>query len=487
MELTRVQYSIRIAPVLLLALVTSPLTHAAKVDTGLSLSPSVTYTDNVCLRKEDTQGDWVATVTPNATASVSNRRMKGRLNGSVSINSLTNSQLKKRGCGGRGEDRKQFQPRINGSLSTKLAGDWLNLSLSARADQNTANPRLAGGLDEFDRLGNTNTYYRYTISPSMSRTIAGAVRASLRYSYNEIYNTVNTVSDSSRETWSLSLKNKQASQLTWGLSGRSTRVEYADTLAGNPRKDTELQSARLSLGYKLNRRWQVSGSYGWEWNSFQTRSNFDNDGAAWTASIKWTPSPRTSVLVGSGDRFFGQTPRVKISHETRNGKFNAGYNKSITYDRDIRTLRDGFIPRFGTASSLQSRSPIIDERFTLGYTHRVRRIDISLAGHYSQQLRAEDDTTSDYKHVSLTVRPNLASRYSVSSTLAWNQDEPRGEIGFLGTDSSSETWLARFTLSRTLNQRMNLSLSYQYSVRDSNIETSDYQENRITAALGISL
>ncbi len=48
-----------------------------------------------------------------------------------------------------------------------------------------------------------------------------------------------------------------------------------------PREDTELKSAGLNLGYQIDRRWQLNGTYGWEWNDYQTYNDADTGGQAW--------------------------------------------------------------------------------------------------------------------------------------------------------------------------------------------------------------
>ena len=147
--------------------------------------------------------------------------------------------------------------------------------------------------------------------------------------------------------------------------------------------------------------------------------------------MAWTPTDRTSVNVGQGDRFFGDTPRVSIKHSHKRHKFSANYSKKITFERDIRTEDQGGFPDNIDNPSVLSNGPILDERLALGWGYTGRDFSLSLNGNYSEQTRSEDGEQSVFKNVNLTYSPILSSRYSVAGTLRWSEDEPRGRINEL--------------------------------------------------------
>lgn len=484
-----------------------------------SIAPSLAYTDNVCLSKDNKQGDWTAVgiLTPAGSVSHQSRRTKVNARGSVQINTLTDGELRDNGCSGEDlDDRQNFFPSISAAGSTILVDQWLTLDATLRADQNEVSSALPGSGDDLNRNGNTNTFYRYSISPTLKRRLKNKAFYTLRYAYNDQINTSDAVSDSTQHAVMTSLANGSDSRVSWDLSGRYSRVEYNDDVFNRntglvvPRQDTELKSAGLSLGYQLDRRWQVNGRYGWEWNDFQTYNNANTGGADWDVGVRWTPSARTTVDAGSGDRFFGSTPRLSISHQRKRSLFRASYRKFITFQRDINTIGNGFL--YGNTiedqlingvdgqqqfingvpvnSSIYSNGPILDERATLGYTYSGRRATTEVFGSYSEQTRAEDGAEGIFKDLTVSFSPKISQTYTVTGSITWDEDDPLGYRGLPNTlqdFSKSETWYYMVQASRPLNNRMSLSLNYQFTDRQADSSLNEYQENRVIATLSISL
>ncbi len=484
-----------------------------------SIAPSLAYTDNVCLSKDDKQGDWTAVgmLTPSGSVSHQSRKTKVSARGSVQINTLTDGELRDNGCNDEDlGDRQRFFPSISAVGSTVVIDQWVTLDATLRADQNEVTSSRPGSGDDLNRNGNTNTFYRYSVSPTLKRRLKNKAMYTLRYAYNDQINTSDQVSDSTQHAVLTSLANSNATRLSWDLSGRYSRVEYNDDVVNRttgqlvPRQDTELKSTGLALGYQLDRRWQINGRYGWEWNDFETYNDANTGGADWDVGVRWTPSARTTVEAGSGDRFFGSTPRFSIRHERKRSLFRASYRKAITFQRDINTMGNGFLygnsiedqlingPALGQPmingvpfnSSIYSNGPILDERLSLGYTYTGRRATTDVFGSYSQQTRAEDGAEGEFNDVTVSFSPQLSRHYTVTGSITWGEDDPLGYRGAGNTQqdfSKSENWYYMVQIGRPLNNRMSVSLNYQYTDRQSDDAFNEYQENRVIATLNISL
>jgi hypothetical protein len=470
---------------------------AAEVTTSASVAPGITYTDNVCLSNNNKRDAWVGMVTPSGSIKSVGRKARFSVNGSVQFNTLTDSQLKDNDCsGGSLGSREQFAPRISANGSAILIDDWLKFNASGRANQNEVSPFIGGGGDSLDGNGNTNTYYRYTLNPVLSRRLKDFATYNLEYNYNDVINTQDAVSDSTSDGWSTNLQSGSAFRISWNLFGNYRKVSYSDDdlfsiegVPDEPREDSELKSAGLQLGYQINREWQVNGSAGYEWNDFQTVNDEDTDGQTWDLGVRWTPSARTSVDIGMGDRFFGKTPRLSISHTHKRNVFTASYNKTITFGRDILTEGNDFNQNIGNFSSLNSQSPIIDERFTVGYTYAGRRARINFIGSHSDQTQEDNGLKSEFQNLALTFSPLISRTYTLSGTLGWNNSEPRSEVGVPNNQLSnnSEAWTTSVSVGRDLNQRMGVSLNYRYTDQQSDNSFSEYQENRVMLTLNIRL
>jgi len=464
--------------------------EAAEWTTRASVAPSIIYTDNVCLSQSDKQGDWIGTLTPSVGIEGKGRKASALLAGTVELNSLTNSALNSKGCNGNLDDREQFSPQLRGKVESVLIDNWMNLEVNARADQNEVTSRAAGGDDNFNRTGNRNTYYRYSVSPVLKRRFKDWVELDARYTWDEQFNSSDLVRDSYRHSMNAALSNATASKFSRRVAGDYTRVHYGEDFNGLTRDDTELSSARVALGYRFDRRWGIDGFYGREWNEFQTTLKGDTDGPSWGVNLNWTPTPRTAVTVGAGGRFFGDTPRLDIRHEHKRSLFRLNYEKRVTFERDLRTQDLGGFDDNINNASVFSNGPILDERVAGGWTYTGRSSVLSINGNYSEQTRSEDGEVSVFKNVTATFSPQVSSRYSVAGSIAWRDDEPRGRINELPefTDSeNSEVWTFSFTVGRQFNNRLNLSLSYLFTDRQGESVFNEYQENRITATLGIAL
>jgi hypothetical protein len=375
-----------------------------------------------------------------------------------------------------------------------LVEQWLFINADVTASQNDVSPFVSGGGDTADRTGNTNTTYRYSINPYISRRFKDVANLLQSYNYDDQYNTKDIVGDSSQETWLLTLGSGPVfSPLSGSLQGDYQTTDYTDTPGRPTNNDSELSSAQLNRAYQINRKWQINGFIGNEWNDFVS-SRDDIDGTFWGAGVRWTPNERTSVDVGMGDRFFGNTPWLTISHRHKRSLFSVDYRKTLTYSRDIRTLgvADG-VEQPGNPTSL-SNSPILDERLTLAYAYDGRRSSVGISGSYSDQTREAgtdrnepvlDLNEATYKNLSLSLRRSLSNKLSLSGRLSWYEQEPKGESSQIA--QSSETWRATLGARHSLGQNTSLSLDYEYTDRQSDNAFNEYQENRITLSVRINL
>lgn len=491
MQVHRSGWASKNALVVIVGLAASTSVHAVRIETSASVAPGITLTDNVCLSENDKQWDWIGIATPSASVKVDGKKSSFRLSSSVTLNTLTDSQLEDNGCSSGLGSREKFSPDLRMTGSTVLIDNLLRLNVSGRVDQQETAFGRGGGDDEFDRLGNRNNTYRYSIAPTLSHRFGTAVDAELGYKWDQKFNSANTVADSTRQSVTLSLNRATASSLSVGVNGRYSRLEAEDRADGRPGRTSELASAALQLGYQVSPRIQVNGSVGADFNDYvsTTRRDSDQSGSRWDAGVRWTPTARTTVAMGTGNRYFGSTPRLSIDHKRRHSTFSLDYSTSITYDREIRDFERGFLDNFNSSSSLDGDSPIIDERLNLGYTYSGRNASVNLRGSWSEQEREEDGAISVFKNVGLTFSPILSSRYTVSATVSWDEDEPRDALGtpaFFSDQRSAETWRGVLSFSRVIGNRFNTGVSYTFTDRQTDRDNGNYQENRITATLGMS-
>lgn len=461
-------------------------TSRADLNISAGVATELVYTDNLCLTANDKQSDLYGIIRPDLgiNGSGGGSRVNFSLSTSVDVNSLTNSHLESK-CNRGDRDREQYRPNLNATGDAILIENWLFIDADATISQNSVSPFIAGGADPEDRTGNTNTTARYSVSPYVARRFKDVANLLLRYTYDDQYNSKDIVRDSSQQTVLLSLDSiPGSSKFFWGLQADYDNINYPETV-GRESIDSELASARISAGVQINRSWQINGYLGNEANDFVSISD-TIDGSFWDVGLRWTPNSRTSIEIGTGDRFFGSTPRFSISHRHRRSVFTADYAKTLSYSRNIRTL-DGSPPGVGEPGqpTTIATSPILDERFTLGYSYDGRRSSLNIAASHSDQTRTEDGRNSVFKHISLNLNRSLSQKLSVTGGLSWNETEPFEENSeFI---SHSETWQAFLTASRPLSSNSNLTVRYQYTDRQSEFALNEYTENRISVTIYFSL
>jgi hypothetical protein len=473
---------------------------AAEWSTSAGVAPAIVYTDNVCLSSDNEKGEWIGRVTPDVSIVGNGNKANVSLNAAVEVNSLSDSDLEDRECeGGLGYgDREQFAPAGNAAADAVLIEDWLYIDANASAFQNSITPYASGGGDSLDRTGNTNTTYRYSVSPYIQRRFKDLADLTLRYTYDDQYNSSDLVGDSTEDSAQLNLASGTSfSPVSMGIRGDYSKVEYSGSRGRDFDSDNELKSAQFNLGYQLDRTWQVNGYYGREWNDFvSTRDDIDGD--FWDAGLRWTPNSRTTVDAGTGDRFFGSTPRFSVNYRHKRSVLTASYRKDITYDRNIRTLAEA--PVGGNPTTL-SNSPILDERFILGYAYEGRRSGFGISAGHSDQTRLGSPrpiseelnfSESKFTDVSMRVNRSISRKLSLSGGIGWERREPKKSTDTFGEDY--DTWRANFGVQRQLGENTSLSFDYQYTDRQPNETTTqpgnffnEYTENRFTLTLRVAL
>lgn len=482
MQLCRLS-SLRKIVFCILGAAVAPGVYAAQWTSSAGVAPEVTYTDNVCLDSIEEQGEWIGLLTPDVEISGDGNLANFYLAAAVEMNTLSDSRLEDLGCTPTGfGNRDQFSPMLDAGADAVLVKDWLFIDATAAIDQNLVSPFLIGG-DSLDRAGNTNTTYRYVVSPYIERRLRNSAVLDLRYTWDEQRNSEDIVGDSESQNVIFKLGSAPgASDVSWGLQADYDRVDY-EASAGRVANESELKSARVILGYQLNRQWQINAYYGEEKNDFVSVSD-EIDGDFWDVGMRWTPNIRTTVEIGTGDRFFGTTPRIEIDHRYKRSVFSASYKKDLTYDRTLRTLDD---PTLGApqGSTTISESPILDERFTVEYAYTGRRLGLQISASHSDQTRAQDGRDSTLSSARIAVNRNLSSNMKLLVSVSWDETDPR-ESGseFL---SHSETWRATLGAQRKLSESLSLFLDYKYTDRQSEGIAQEYQENRIALGLKFKL
>lgn len=452
------------------------------------------YTDNVCLSEDNEQGEFITTVTPNFSVNGSSGRAELNIYGAMEINSLTDSNK----CSSRGSNNDNLNPRLRGSGNIELVSNLLYVDGTANIQQNNINPFQSSGDSNLNRNDNRNTTYDYAVSPYLTHRFSDVALLNIRYTYDNQENSESVVGNSDEQSVTASLGSVPGkSKLSWGVRGNYRKVSY-DEDSDTPNQQDELSSVMFDLGYRINRKWQIFGSIGDEINDFET-INDETDGNIWSAGFRWTPSPRTDVMISAGERYFDNTPKVSISHRLKHSRFLLEYEKTLRFTRSIRNEpeffpildgngdpildENGDLILIGQNFTTVTRSPVIDERLKLGYRWSRGRTTLSIDGTSSEQIREEDGYSSTFTTLAMGVRRKLTPHINANARVSYTDTSVASGSESLGSDSNIlRVYLG---LTRKLGERTSLNVTYAFNDRDSDSRSNEYTENRITVGIGM--
>ncbi|NHO64698.1 TIGR03016 family PEP-CTERM system-associated outer membrane protein [Aestuariicella hydrocarbonica] len=475
---------------------------SGQVERGYGLHVRKAFTDNSCLSPTDKKPEWYTTITPTLNLKGVGARSSFSVLAAVEGNSLTDYD----GCSSvRGGDVHKISPRLKADGNVDLYSNFLYLDGSAYIAQNAINPFIASGDNAINRTDNINTTYNFNISPYIQHRFGRAAEVYARYRFDYQDNTESSVDDNERHSANASLSSVPGtSRLSWTLSGNYQKIYYSN---GNTQDDDYvIANAYFQLNYSLTRKWSVYASTGEDFNDFVSEDS-DIDGSTWTAGISWVPTPRTSIEVGTGNRFFGSTPTLNITHRHKFSDFRFSYDKILTFTSDLRNFDqffqfvdengdpvlnpDGELILISQNQTTLTRSPIVDERVSVSYNWTRRRTSVSLKASRSDQLRLEDNINTVFSNYTVGVSRKLSQKLTLNGRLSYRETDVPEEYKELGLDpgqivQNSEVYSAYIGFSRNLGVKTSVNAGYTFVDRSSELAEDEYQENRFTVGINMT-
>ena len=456
-----------------------------------SVGATETYTDNVGLGTNTgrQRGDFITGVTPSFSAKKEGARLK--VDAQYALQNLFYAQ---------NSSLNSIFHQLNARANVELFENEFFLDTTATIAQTALSPLNATGSDNLNASNNIANNRAITLSPYWTHRFGSTANLNVRNTASYVSNDSAEFSNSTNNTFSAGLTSgSDFGRVSWGLNVLQTNSQFDN------RSNVSFSSSSVSLGYLVSSRVRLTGTVGNENNSFQTTTGSTPGGAFWNANVAWSPSIRTSVDIGFGNRYFGNT--WSFAFKTR----GAHYNWTADYSESVNTSNNQF-GNSGLSANVNQQQIITDislfnrniltnqvflsKRFSTAFGLTRGRNEFRLAAFHSTQTTQIDQNTN-------TVSQSLRSGALTNSNdifLLTNDFKQLGFDGswswrltpqitsnvtfgvvrnsFSGLNRTDTTSSLQFGLNRQFSRQLTGGVSLRHQNRDSNQSTSDFKIGR---------
>ena len=440
-----------------------------------SLEVSETYTNNITLAPTgQEEAEFVTQLNPGFSVSGSGRRLSLSFN--YQLQNLFYSRVK-----GRNNSNHQLLTNFN----SELLGDMLYFDGNASYRQMVVDPDGDIGQGNISINGNRQNVATTGLSPYIKRRFGNWSQGELRYTRNTLRYIDGTYEDSVSNAFSGQLASaKRTARWTWNSRFSSRKVKYVTGL----RPGETWQNIDFTMRYQFGRKLDLTGTAGYENNEYQRGLGVSApSGGYWNVGMVWRPTPRTNLVLGRGERFFGNVWNLDLTHRGRRSSVGANYSHDLSsrqqslfeiplYDQDGNPILDP-----DTSEQVTGRIAVdevyIRQRAVLNAEYRMLRATTTLEFHREFRDYQNSRTKEDITGGSLSWRWRFSRRASLSLN---SRLEFRDVI-----DSYTDNLRAsRASLERKLGRRVTAALDARRTQRERS-NGNDYTENLLTARLSM--
>ncbi|MDJ0808332.1 MAG: TIGR03016 family PEP-CTERM system-associated outer membrane protein [Gammaproteobacteria bacterium] len=358
----------------------------------------------------------------------------------------------------------------------------------ATADQHTLDSSSRTGVDSVTGSDELTQVYTAGISPYLVSQLGAYVSMEARYGINRVEYSEETADSSTGHRADLVLgSGRSIKTLPWELHLEKSIVDYDDL-----QEDDEVTRARAEVAYQLNRQWALAAAMGYE--KYELALNQDNDGEIWSVGFIYTPSSRSRLAAGFGERSFGDDYYLDFSHRSQRIVWTAGYQRDFVSARD-EVLRPTLFDRQDAFGNLirdpvltnpvrATRSgPTLDEGFYLLEAFNTKvvfsaaRTSLALSAAYIEREYEEVLLINDSTETNLIGQftRKLRPRLSGNLGLRWTDHQEEG--------ADYDQWTLSVGGNYQVGPKTTLSVRLSHLERDADAVDSSYTENRASVRL----
>jgi hypothetical protein len=435
-------------------------------DWTASLGGDVTYTDNVDLEPSgEERSDLVLVITPAIAAS----RTGAQANASVAYR--LQSVIHKDDA----SDDEVFH-QLDARGRSEVGSENLSIFGRATVDQEITDPTDVVGdiTNAGDKLTNTFTAL---VAPEYITRLGNAAQFNARVSYGIVEYDDDDVPDTNQRTASAGVGSvERGRRWRWGASGLIDEVRADDG------EKSTLSNVRANTGYQFTNQVGVDGEVGYERNEATDVDTDAISGSFWNVLLNWLPSPRQTLTVGIGERFYGDTYLLRWE---RRGRLTTSLSYEESLDSSTRDqLQVPSEPGAETPPSLATGIEVLFLRkradLNLGYARSKTSI---AANFYAEEIRYQEQTGADPESDTDLVGLSLTANWRYKPLITWSGTLRAQERDFIQDERTDD--LHRLELSGTRRMRSDLTGRVQLSFSDNDSTDSEesFEENAITVGI----
>ena len=504
-----------------------------------SLTIEETYSDNIRLASDNKKGAFVTEISPGI--SFSRKTARNQLDLNYRMQNLYNAG---------GNEEYDLNHQLQFDSNTELLRNSLFLDLtSSISQQNTSNIRSAN--DNITGGDNRTTVTSYGFSPYWTPHLHGYANGEVRFRYQKFSseNDNDQTSNTGSALNSLSLSDSETIEESVHLvSGwRFSRLTWALNFVNREQKreggeDVIFRNIDGLIRVHLSRKFNLFAQAGHSDNSFQSLTDRNQNGFFYTVGGEWRPSQRFGIEAGFGNNSFvtvnisptrhmhwtttyrdndigtnsGSTWETDFEFETKRSTWKASYSEDTTTTQTVLaetqtfTLVDGVtgqpVINPVTNQLIQrdlSLPTLVDEVFIrkrgeISFAYRTGKSDINASVFNEKRIFQVSKNKDDIFGISADWNWRFTRRTSFFARSSWQKTKRTTsslalEEGSDSTDSIDDRFDFSMGLTRRIpirfgkSSQMNGRIEYRYLNQTSDDDFNEFQENRITASLQISL
>ncbi|MDH3979097.1 MAG: TIGR03016 family PEP-CTERM system-associated outer membrane protein [Gammaproteobacteria bacterium] len=508
--MTQTRNLARLQLTLVLLLLCANSVNAGDWDITRSITVGANFSDNVSQDDGNKESDLVTEIRPAISVHGEGGRLKADIDYAMQNAIFVNNS-----------DANGVFHQLDANATVELAKNLLFVDASSGMGQSIIDASDSVSTGNLGNTGNRTNFYTYSLSPYIQPHFGGYADGLFRYTHSEVA-LDRGASDSSIESLDAGL----TSGRNFGPFSWSANYNYSDQQRSTA-SNAKFENSNAQARYRISRRFSLVGSAGYSSNEFESSRDVVN-GSYWsagvflqpsryysleaqqgnnlkTATVSLYPTRRTSMLATYSDQSVGLNPGEvwsgSLSHYTRRTTWSASYREDTTTQQQLFLEPGGFViigvdPLTGLGRDppqpgdllvpapfppfLTLTDEVVERKRASGtFGMKMGKTGLRLTVFDERTLFLTSLIENETKGLSGSLDRRLAPR--TNGILSGSYQ--RIADADIGNDLVDIFMYVQAEVTRQMSKKSNASVSYRFTMRDSNDNNRDSNENRITAKL----